>query len=827
MHLRQLLRGARLPIIAAAAVSCSDPGPKPATITANSAVEQSATVKTVVAQAPSVKVADDAGNPFPGAVITFAVTAGGGSLVVATDTTNDQGIASSGSWLLGTTAGANTLTATAEGIPGSPVTFTATGTAGPATQMAAHAGIDQSGIAGSATAVAPAVIVKDAFGNPVAATAVTFTVSAGGGSLTGAMTTTDANGIAAVGSWTLGTTAGTNTLTASAVGAAIVSFTATGQVGPASRITIATQPAFAATGSPFFRQPVARITDANGNLVTSAATSVTAAIATGPGTLSGTTTVSTTSGVATFTNLTITGTGATTLSFTASGLTGATSSSFTVTPPPGPAAKLGFDTQPSGATSAVVLTSQPVISVQDANGALVFSSSATVTASIGSGTGTLSGTTSVTAVNGVATFTNLRINGSGNSTITFSATGLTSATSGNIPVAAPVAKAATLTAGDRQAVMAGGAIATKPSVQVFGQNNAPLAGVRVEFTITGGGGAITGGSAITDASGIATLGGWTVGATAGLNTLRATVEGSDVTGSPMVFSASGCSGGGGAGYKLTLCFTSEMTDVQKAAFTTAAARWEGIITGDLANVQLGTEVTGSSCGGAAFALASGTVVDDLLIYAAVVPIDGAGAVLGSAGPCFLRDSDNMSVIGSMRFDVADMNTMQGNGTLNAVILHEMGHVLGIGSLWNLFGFLQLPSAGGATSTTDTHFNGPNAIEAFNAMGFASYTGNKVPVENTGGPGTANGHWRDIVLGNELMTGFINNGSNPLSILTIRSLQDLKYTVDVNAADSFGAALALRKSPLESGRTLIRMQDDMYAGPVYTIDSRGRIVRRIR
>ena len=825
MHIRQLIRGARFPIIAAAAVSCSDPGPKPATITANSALEQTATVKTAVTQPPSVKVADDDGNPYAGAIVTFAVTAGGGSLVVATDTTNDQGVASSGSWLLGTTAGLNTLTATSAGIPGSPVIFSATGSAGAATQMTAHAGNGQAAIAGSATAVAPAVIVKDAFGNPVSGAVVTFEVSAGGGSLIGGSATTDAGGIASVGSWTLGTAAGANTLTASSLGTVPVAFTATGHAGPASTISIVTQPAFAATGIPFFRQPVVRVTDANGNVVTGAATAVTSAIATGPGSLSGTTTVPTASGVAAFTDLAITGTGATTLSFSAPGLTGATSNSFSVTPPPGPPTQLSVETQPSGATSAATLPTQPVVLVLDANGARVSNSSPAVTAAIGSGPGTLSGTTTVTAVNGVATFTNLRITGSGTSTITFSTAGLTSATSGNISIAAPIALSAALIGGDRQAQMAGGAVGIKPSVVVRGQGNTLLAGARVTFTVTAGGGSITGGSAITDANGVATLGSWTLGAVAGLNTLRATVEGTDVIGSPMVINASGCTGGG-AGYKLTLCFTSDMTASQKAAFTTAAGRWEGIISGDLGDVQLANEVTSSSCGGAAFSLAPGTIVDDLLIYAAVVPIDGPGAVLGSAGPCFLRDEDNMSVIGSMRFDVADMNNLETNGALNAVILHEMGHVLGIGSLWNLFGFLQLPSAGGATSTTDTHFNGPNAIEAFNAMGFSSYAANKVPVENTGGPGTANGHWRESVLANELMTGFINSGSNPLSILTIRSLQDLKYTVNVNAADVFGAAMALRTSQRESGRMSIRMENDIYTGPVYTIDSRGR-TRRIR
>src|SRR4051794_6205534 len=48
----------------------------------------------------------------------------------------------------------------------------------------------------------------------------------------------------------------------------------------------------------------------------------------------------------------------------------------------------------------------------------------------------------------------------------------------------------------------------------------------------------------------------------------------------------------------------------------------------------------------------------------------------------------------------------------------------------------------------------------------------VPVENTGGPGTRDSHWREAVFGNELMTGFVGPAGNPLSRTTVGSLQDL-------------------------------------------------------
>ena len=63
-----------------------------------------------------------------------------------------------------------------------------------------------------------------------------------------------------------------------------------------------------------------------------------------------------------------------------------------------------------------------------------------------------------------------------------------------------------------------------------------------------------------------------------------------------------------------------------------------------------------------------------------MPIDGAGGVLGSAGPCLIRDT-GPTAVGRMRFDTADLASLEGGGQLDEVVLHEMGHVIGIGSLW--------------------------------------------------------------------------------------------------------------------------------------------------
>jgi len=84
--------------------------------------------------------------------------------------------------------------------------------AGEATTIAIHGGNIQSATAGSAVTTPPSVIVTDGT-NPVSGFSVTFVAASGGGSVTSGTATTGSDGIATVGSWTLGTTAGSNTLT--------------------------------------------------------------------------------------------------------------------------------------------------------------------------------------------------------------------------------------------------------------------------------------------------------------------------------------------------------------------------------------------------------------------------------------------------------------------------------------------------------------------------------------------------------------------------------------------------------------------------------------
>jgi hypothetical protein len=224
-------------------------------------------------------------------------------------------------------------------------------------------------------------------------------------------------------------------------------------------------------------------------------------------------------------------------------------------------------------------------------------------------------------------------------------------------------------------------------------------------------------------------------------------------------------------FGITVRRSGSMTAGQAAAFTSAAARWAQVVRGGLADVPF--TLAAGEC--AAWTPAFSGTVDDVMIDATVTPIDGPGGILGAAGPCVVRTAGGLTVYGVMQFDSADAAALEAAGQFDEVVLHEMGHVLGFGTSWGSL----LVGAGGS----NPGFVGSVAAGAWQAIGGTG----PVPVENTGGIGTADGHWRESVFGTELMTGYLGAGAAPLSTVTIGSLADLGYQVDLQAADAFGLA----------------------------------------
>jgi hypothetical protein len=169
--------------------------------------------------------------------------------------------------------------------------------------------------------------------------------------------------------------------------------------------------------------------------------------------------------------------------------------------------QLALTTQPGGAVSGLLLTTQPRIEVRDANGDLVNTATDAVTVTISLGTGTLIGTQTVNAVNGVATYSNLRVDGVSAHTLEFSATGLTAVTSNSITVT-QVPASLDITTQPADAV-SGAALSTQPVVHILDN-----AGLLIE---TGAPASLN--VSASRASGDATLAGTTtVQATAGVAT---------------------------------------------------------------------------------------------------------------------------------------------------------------------------------------------------------------------------------------------------------------------------------------------------------------------
>lgn len=565
---------------------------------------QSAPVGTALGVPLIVRVLDAAARPVAGVTVGFAATTGGGSVGSPSTVSDAQGLVSS-TWTMGLTTGAVTATASAASVTA--LVFNATALAAPPDTIIKQGTDGQNVPAGTAVTPAPAVLLRDQFDNPVSGIAVTFAITQGGGQLTGATVFSNSSGIATVGSWIVGTS-GAQGLTATATGAGI-----------------------------------------GGNPIAFAVTAL----------------------------------------------------------------------APGAPTSVIVSN------------------------------------------------------------------------------------------GNNQTGLNGYAVNTAPAALVRDASNNPVQGVSVDFQVTAGGGSLTGATGTTDLQGIARVGSWTINL--GANTLTASVTG---IATPATFNATGVT----STFNIQLVYVpgTTPTATQSAAFDSAAARWSRIIIGDLLDFP-NQNIPAGACGRPEIPQQTQSI-DDLLIFVMLVPIDGPGMILGSAGPCFIRGGNQLTIYGLMRFDIVDIGGLETAGTLRDVILHEMAHVLGLGTLWQTKGLLT--GAGGS----DPFFTGAQARVTFDEIGGASYVGGgKVPVENTGGPGTRDGHWRESVFGNELMTGFID-GPNPLSTVTSAQFIDLGYQVNLAASDAFALLLALRAQGAGAG---VHLVDDIYRTPILVADDKGRVVRVIQ
>lgn len=390
----------------------------------------------------------------------------------------------------------------------------------------------------------------------------------------------------------------------------------------------------------------------------------------------------------------------------------------------------------------------------------------------------------------------------------------------------PAAKLA-VSSGDDQAALAGTTVALPIRVKVTDAKGKVRAGDSVTFAVAKGGGALTGAvTVVTDAAGNATAPLWTLGKNGGTQQLTATSGLLATTVDATIQTA----------YRIELRYSGTApTGAVAEAFQAAVDRITAMIVADVQDVPVGSsgspfQVT--QCNSSFTGITGlNETVDDVLIFAKVEPIDGVGKVLGTAGPCLTRVTGGLTALGVMRFDSEDLNDLAAKGRLADVVLHEMLHVVGLGTLWTGRGLLA------DKDSATVRVTGPLATAAcVNDHAGAAVCVGSVPAENclnlpssvTCGAGTINAHWKESIFQRELMTGFAGS-SNPLGKMTIQALADLGYGVHNGPADPYTvpAPSAAVQSVGTAGGAL-RADDGLPTllaepmRPRFSVDERGRV-----
>ena len=245
-------------------------------------------------------------------------------------------------------------------------------------------------------------------------------------------------------------------------------------------------------------------------------------------------------------------------------------------------------------------------------------------------------------------------------------------------------------------------------------------------------------------------------------------------------------------FDIELVFLDGGTDEQRVVIRRAARRWESVIARDVIDWNHGTfdRVPAGTCGPGSPAVADG--VDDIRVFVTVGSIDGPGNTVAQSGPCWVRPHPLEGAQGiwlqptlaAVVLDEADVARADSAGMLESFVTHEMAHALGfVPEVWKRHELLRNPSVPDSPGA-DTHFDGPRAVAAFDAVGGTGYMRGKVPVENGAVEGFSDSNWRESVFGDELMSALLTGESQPLSLVTIEAMYDIGYEVNLGAADEF-------------------------------------------
>lgn len=684
------------------------------------------------------------------------------------------------------------------------------GPSGPATRtpsaIAVVSGGGQTTPAGVPLSSPVTVRVTDAQG-PLAGILVRFTVEQGLGTVTPGTAVTGEDGQVAA-AWQVGTTAGSlNVLRASVDGTTLnTSTNATVTAGPAATLAVvAGGGQFAVAGSPLPEPPAVKVTDIFNNPVPNE--TVTFAVVQGGGSATGTTAVTDAQGIARVGGWILGGEGGLnamratlgTIAFVDIQAVG-TPSALRLVTGDGQSANRGAPVAIAPTVEAVNGNDEPMpgISIQFViieGGGQVTSPNVTTgpdgRASVGSWTlGPAAGTN------------RLRASTLGTDPVVFTATGLQV-----IPASLEMLPA------DQTVALAGNFVSSSFRVRVLDAGGQPVPFEPVIWTVGSGNGEIFGPSGNTGMDGTARLTGWRLGPGTGPQTIQAQVAGLP----PAVFSVTALEAPASE-YNIEIRYLGEDPgEVVKAAVDSARRFWEAAIVGNLPAVAIENynPAASSVCGPV------NGEVDDMVVFVRVQNIDGPGGVLGSAGACLIRQASGIPVVGGMRLDGADLAVLAQQNNLVAVITHEMAHLLGFSAnIWSLPQQNLISGIG----TADPHFLGASAGRVFDWLraGGLGYLGPIVPLENVGGAGTVNSHWRETIFLNELMTGFINTGHNPLSPLSITAFRDMGYVVDDAVGEPWPSPLLLG-APGPAPRAGTRIRTAEVVNEILAVTPDGRVV----
>ena len=677
------------------------------------------------------------------------------------------------------------------------------------TSLEIQSGSNQEGQVGVPLPAKIVVVARNTRGPVAGATIAVGVDPQNGGSVTPSQATTASDGTAQF-TWTLGARIGPQTLTVSTTGQTPITTTvgATARAADATIVIAVTETLqFVVVGHAVGIAPSVKVTDAFNNPIAGAAVIFEALQ--GGSVLTGTQQTTNAAGIATIGGWTI---GPDALSYTVRGrIANGAVALFEARGVPATITAVEGAGQTANTGTALPITPAVKAARDDGSPLPNVNFSFAVTA----GGGSLIGASAVTGVDGIARPTRWilgvvaglnRIEATtfGHPALGFQATGV---------AASPAA--VTATAGTTLSGLFGNYLTGTPQVTVTDASGNPVAGTQVGFLITQGGGSLTAASVATDFAGHASPTSWRLGP-AGAQSLSATVTGLP----PVVFNATANQPPAGT-FRIEIRYApgTSPTAPQQAAFDFAVARWTQLIrTGGLPYTVKPDEVI-AECGSV-----TGTV-DGVIIIANLHNIDGPSGILGRAFDCVFRDDGLLPVTGVMEFDTSDLETLQSNGTLNLVILHEMAHILGFGTIWNT----DFPGIGNnaflvGSSTADPTFNGLGARAAFfgSLPPGSSFSGVPVPVENCCGLGTRLSHWRDASFSTELMTGFLGPGTvNPLSAITVQQFHDLGYVVDDATADNY-----LFPALVQTAGVSFHLAEDIPPGLMTVINRQGDVVARI-